>query len=65
METNWERIYKSNYRLHVKVNLNTSLFPVLENRCPPPTLFKNSQEGLRKLGIPHLYSRTGNKEKFE
>ena len=63
----------------MKVNLNSSLFPVLEYRCPPPThtqlqlrenSFKNklqrgSQEGLRNLGVPHLYSRTGNKEEFK
>ena len=73
LETNQERIYKLNQHLHLKVNLNSFLFPVLEYWCPPPTLqkismlpiqkqlFKCSQAGLRKLGGSHLYSRTGNK----
>ena len=74
-----ERIDKLNQHLRVKVNLNSSLFPVLEYRCPPPTytqlqlkenLFKNklrkcSQEGLRNLGVPHQYSRIENKEEFK
>ena len=63
----------------MKVNLNSSLFPVVEYRYTPPThtqlqlrensfknkLQKGSQQGSRNIGVPHLYSRTGSKEEFK
>ena len=38
LETTQQRIYKLNQHLRVRVDLNSSLFPVLGYRFPPPTL---------------------------
>ena len=37
MKTKLERIDKLNWHLCLKANLNSSLFSVLDYKCPPPT----------------------------